>query len=63
MFFASEQELPADALVFFQPEQHVTVIDFPIWFADRLKLELSGCLKGLDAFSRYHRCAGIVSIR
>jgi hypothetical protein len=38
--------------MFFQTEQDVPVINFSGRFADRFKLELSGGLKGLDAFSR-----------
>jgi hypothetical protein len=36
----------------FQTEQHVPVIDFTIWFADRFQLELSSGLKRLNALSR-----------
>jgi len=50
-------------LLFPQPKQNISVFDLPIWFADGLKPELSGRLKGLDAFPGYDRCFGDASIR
>ena len=36
--------------LFPKAKQNVSVLNFPIWFADSLELELSGRLEGLDAF-------------
>jgi len=49
--------------LFPQPKQNVSVFDFPIWFADSLKPELSGRLKRLDAFAGDDRCFGGVAIQ
>jgi hypothetical protein len=50
-------------LLFPQPKQNVSVLNFPIWFADSLELELPGRLKRLDAFPGYDRRFGGVSIQ
>jgi hypothetical protein len=49
--------------LFLKAEQNVSVLNFPIWFADSLELELSGRLKGLDTFSGDDRRFGGVSIQ
>jgi hypothetical protein len=50
-------------LLFPKAKQNVSVLNFPIWFADSLELELSGRLEGLDAFPGYDRRFGGVSIQ
>jgi hypothetical protein len=50
------------ALIAFQPKQHVSIINFSIWLANSIKLELSRGLKSLNALPRYDCRAGIVSI-
>ena len=50
-------------LLFSQPKQNVSVLNFPIWFADSLELELSSRLKSLDAFAGDDRCFGGVAIQ
>ena len=49
--------------LFPKAKQNVSVLNFPIWFADSLELELSGRLKGLDAIAGYDRRFGGVSVQ